>query len=453
MKNVLQSCLTGLLLLSACGGSSPAGPNVLFIVTDTLRVDRLGCYGSEAGLTPYLDQLAAQGLCFTDASSHAPWTLPSIASMLTSLHPAEHGAGGRLGGFKMLDPDVITLPAVFRRRGWRTHAIANVAFLSGSFGVTRDFESTDLVAPTSNLEMRTAATTTQAALDWLDQRGPRPFFLFVHYFDPHAVYAPPSPFRKRFAPGEEDSFVFGTRKQMMDLRAGRLNVPASVIRRAERLYDGEVAYMDAQIGRLLDGLAARGLEENTVVLMTADHGEEFLDHGGYEHGHTLYRELIHVPLILRYPGHVKPGVCAATVAHVDLAPTLCELADIAPPEQFLGRSLLASAAEASQADPRSTPRCILAHGNMWGEPLTSWRQGDFQLIVGAGGRVELYDLGSDPLQRRDLAQEMPSKVIELRQGLERVQVALDALHRGQTLDLAPEELESLKEFGYVGGEQ
>lgn len=449
MRSTLQSFLVGALLLSACGGGTPAAPNVLFIVADTLRADRLGCYGSDAGLTPYLDQLAAQGLRFSDASSHAPWTLPSIASMLTSLHPAEHGAGGRLGGFKLMDPGVTTLPAVFKARGWRTHAIANVAFLGEDFGTTRDFETLDIVAPKSNLEMRVAWATTQAALDWLDKRGERPFFLFVHYFDPHAVYAPPSPFRERFAPGVDESFVFGTRQQMMDLRAGRLNVPEGVIRRAERLYNGEVAYMDAQIGRLLDGLNARGLDESTVVLMTADHGEEFLDHGGYEHGHTLYRELIHVPLILRYPGRISPGVNTMSVAHVDLAPTLCELADIAPPEQFLGRSLLASPTGASDSEPRP----ILAHGNMWGEPLTSWRKGRYELIVGAGGREELYDLESDPRQERDLAQEMPERVTELRLGLDRVQLALEALHRGQTLDLAPEVLESLKEFGYVGGDQ
>ena len=449
MRTTLQSLLVGSLLLSACGGGAPAAPNVLFIVTDTLRADRLGCYGSEAGLTPYLDQLAAEGLRFSDASSHAPWTLPSIASMLTSLHPAEHGAGGSLGGFKLMDPGVTTLPAVFKGRGWRTHAIANVAFLGEAFGTTRDFESTDIVAPTSNLEMRMASATTQAALDWLDKRDERPFFLFVHYFDPHAVYAPPSPFRERFASGVDESFVFGTRKQMVDLRAGRLNVPAGVIRRAERLYNGEVAYMDAQIGRLLDGLDARGLDESTVVLMTADHGEEFLDHGGYEHGHTLYRELTHVPLILRYPGRVSPGVDTTSVAHVDVAPTLCELADIAPPEQFLGRSLLAGASGAPDAEPRP----ILAHGNMWGEPLTSWREGRYELIVGAGGRQELYDLESDPLQKRNLAQEMPDRVTELRRGLDRVQLALEALHRGQALDLAPEVLESLKEFGYVGGDQ
>ncbi len=438
--------LVCLLLLGACGGGSASQPNILFIVTDTLRADRLGYMGSEIGVTPYLDQLAAEGLCFTDASSHAPWTLPSMASMLTSLHPAEHGAGGSLGKFQLMDSGVTTLPGVFKRRGWRTHAIGNVAFLGKTFGVMRDFETTDVVEPKSNTEMRTASVTTQAALDWMDQRGERPFFLFVHYFDAHAVYAPPAPFRERFAPGIDESFVFGTREQMVALREGRLNVPPGVIRRAEHLYNGEVAYMDAQIGRLLDGLKLRGLEDNTVVLMTADHGEEFLDHGGFEHGHTLYRELTHVPLILRFPGAVAPRVSRAPVAHVDVAPTLCELADIAPPEQFLGRSLLESAASEGKAGQRS----ILAHGNMWGEPLTSWRQGDFELIVGADGSEELYDLSSDPSQVRDLAQDKPDKVSELRGTLEGVKRALDALRRGADVELTPEQQADLAALGYGG---
>ncbi len=435
--------LSLLLLLGACGVQEAGPPNVLFVVTDTLRTDRLGCYGSEAGLTPYLDELASEGLRFTDASSHAPWTLPSMASMLTSLNPAEHGAGGKLGGFQLLDRGVTTLPGVFAQRGWQTHAIANVLFLNETFGLTRDFASTDIVAPTTNMDMRSAGSTTQAALNWLDRRSEEPFFLFVHYFDPHAVYAPPSPFRERFAPGIEESFVFGTRQQMVDLRAGRLRIPPGVIRRASKLYDGEVAYMDAEIGRLLDGLEMRGLKDNTVVVLTADHGEEFLDHGGFEHGHTLYRELTHIPLLLRFPPAIEPGVAQQAVAHMDVAPTLCQLADIAVPEQFLGRSLL---------EPAPVGRPILAHGNMWGDALTSWRQGDYQLIVGGAGGPELYNLKLDPGQDTNLAEQEAERVVTLQSDLKRVQSALDALHRGETLELSPAELESLQEFGYAGGE-
>ncbi len=447
---LLALVVMGVLLLRR----SRERPNVLLIITDTTRVDRFGCYGNQRGLTPYLDDLAVQGLRFEQASSHAPWTLPSIASMLTSLHPEQHGAGGRLGDFTSLDPEVTTLPAVFGRAGYRTHAIANVAFLSPTFGVTRDFQDLDLVAPANNLEMRDAGRTTDAALAWMREAagGERPFLLLVHYFDPHAVYAPPQPFRKKFAapPDQTDeSWVFGTRGWMMALRDGTLPVPPlPVLRRAQKLYDGEVAYMDSQIGRLLDGLAELGLAHDTVVALTADHGEEFGDHGGYEHGHTVYEELTHVPLILRYPGVLEPGVVSAPVGHVDLAPTLCELADVAPPEQFVGQSLLRFLRE-----PETSSAPILAHGNMWGEPSTSFLVGDWKLIVGGDGRVELYDKGSDPREREDLAAREPARVEALRVRLAEAEELMGRLRLGVPVEVRGELLEILQGLGYMGAEE
>lgn len=429
-------------------------PNVLLVITDTTRVDRFGCYGNQRGLTPYMDDLASQGVRFEQASSHAPWTLPSIASMLTSLHPKQHGAGGRLGSFTSLDPGVTTLPAVFGRAGYRTHAIANVAFLSESFGVTRDFDDLDLVAPANNLEMRDAERTTDAALAWIEEaaEGEQPFFLLVHYFDPHAVYAPPQPFRSRFAapPDQTDeSWVFGTRGHMEALRDGSLPVPLlPVLRRASKLYDGEVAYMDAQIGRLLDGLAELGLGDDTIVALTADHGEEFGDHGGFEHGHTVYDELTHVPLILRYPRALKPGVVSASVGHVDLAPTLCELADVAPPEQFVGQSLLRFL-----RDPGTPSSPILAHGNMWADPSTSFRVGHWKLIVGAQGRVELYDWRADPGEQNNLAGSEPGTVRALGARLKEAEDLMGRLGRGVPVEIRGELLKTLQGLGYSGSEE
>ncbi|MCA9002663.1 MAG: sulfatase, partial [Planctomycetes bacterium] len=284
----------------ACSKAPKPKPNVLWIVVDTMRADRLG---GERGLTPYLDRLGSRGVVFESAYSHAPWTLPSMASMLTSLHPKEHGAGGRLGSFQALRKDVSTAPAVFARAGYQTRAIVNVEFLKEKYGVTRDFESLDLVAFNNNVEVRNAEATSAAALEFLEGAGTeKPFFLFLHYFDPHAVYDPPQPFRRRFAAqpdreGGEGRTLFGTREHMMALRQGQLQLTPEWIGRAARLYDGEMAYTDAEIGRLLDRLGDMGLLENTIVVFTSDHGEEFLDHGNFEHGHTVFDELIHVPLV------------------------------------------------------------------------------------------------------------------------------------------------------------
>ncbi len=434
---------------TGCGGGKPAArPNVVVIVIDTLRADKLGSQGGERGLTPGIDAFAGEGVLFERAFNHAPWTLPACASILSGLHPKEHGAGGQLPNFRALDASVPTLPKVFAAAGYVTHAIVNVAFLGKTFEVTRDFDSLDAEFYSSNVEVRPAGPTTDAALTWLDKRGEEPFFLFVHYFDPHAVYDPPQPFRRRFAapPDREDeSFVFGTRRHMEALRAGKLQLTPPIIRRAEALYDAEVAYTDSQVERLLDGLRERGLSDDTVVLLTGDHGEEFLDHGGFEHGHTVYDELCHIPLILRAPG-LDPGRVGAVVRHVDIAPTLTELCRVPAAETFVGLSLLPLAQ--GEDEPG---RSVLAHGNMWGPPRTSFRGERFKLITGGGAPPELYDWRADPGETEDLAGDQPDQVQRLEGVLKAVAGHMDALSRGGTADLSPQEAEALRGLGYGGG--
>lgn len=449
-----------LAFVAACGGAEPAPPNVVVVLTDTLRADRLGCYGNSRGLTPYLDTIAKSSVRFEEAASHAPWTLPSIASLLTSLHPAEHGAGGRLRptgpDFRTLDPAVTTLAGALENAGWATHAIGNVAFLDAWTGVLRGFGSVDVESPSSNLEMRTAERTTDAALTWIDAHcasasGDAPFFLFVHYFDPHAVYAPPQPFRRKFAgplDRDDESWVFGTRMQMMALRAGALKFEPPVIRRAEKLYDGEVAYLDSQVGRFVDGLGARDLLTDTVLVVTADHGEEFLDHDGFEHGHTLYDELTRVPLLLHYPRELEPTVVRPRVAHIDVAPTILALAGLEPEPQFVGRSLLEYL-----VTPDAAPRSVLATGNMWADPQTSWKSGDDKLILYPDGRAELFDLSVDPGETHDLAALRPDRVAELQAEVAQIQRAMGALKRGEAAELDEATRKSLLEFGYGGGDE
>jgi choline-sulfatase len=436
-----------LLLFVRCGGTSEGRRNVILIVTDTVRADKLGCYGNDRDLTPSLDTFAAEGVRFAQASSHAPWTLPSIATMLTGLHPAEHGAGGRLGRFRPLAESVTSLPATFSAAGYDTHCIANVGFLQEQFQVTRDFAGADVVAPASNVEMRDARRTTDAALAWIDAHREQPFFLLLHYFDPHAVYNPPQPFRRRFAleaDRQDATWQFPKRAQMIAIRGG--NLPsADLLVRAEALHDAEIAYMDDQLGRLFIGLSQRGLDPTTAVAITSDHGEEFLEHGGFEHGHQLYQELTHVPLLLRWPG-VEPGVVDRVVGHVDLAATLCQLAGVAPDEQFVqfGRSLI---------DPDAPPRAILAHGNMWSEPLTSYRVGDEKLIRRGDGTHELYDLSTDGGEQADLATARPVRVRELAALLDEVQRYMHAVASGEPVELSPEMQAHFASQGYSGGDE
>ncbi len=455
--------LLALALLAACSGERPAAPNVVLIVVDTLRADRLGSHGNPRGLTPHLDRLAAEGVQFENAQAHAPWTLPSVASLLTSLHPVQHGAGGSLdlsalerGGaatprFRALSPEVETLPERFRANGYRTASVVNVDFLGTNFGLARGFDTCDEQWYGSNDRVRPATETTDAALRWIDRGGRGPFFLLVHYFDPHAVYDPPPEYRRRFAAPqdrESNAFVFGTREHMLLLRSGRLVLDPALIERAARLYDGEVAYVDAQIGRLLAELERRGQLDNSIVVVTSDHGEEFLDHGGFEHGHTLYQELTHVPLILSAPGRLAPARVATRVGLIDVGPTLCELAGIAPPATAAGRSLVpwARGAGPGPAEP------VLAHGNFWGPALESLIVGPHKLILPAdpAGAPEVFDLERDARETTDLVPtrgDLVSLLVE-RFGRARERLAREA--RGVEVELDPARLDLLRTLGYAG---
>ncbi len=441
-RRLLAAALLG---LTACGGATapaPRGPNVLLIAVDTLRADALGAHGASGDPTPAIDALAARGTRFAEARAHAPWTLPSFSSLFTSRPPHRHGAGGRLGEFRVLAPDALTLAEVLRDAGYRTSAITNVDFLSEPFGTVQGFEHVNAFAPADNRSARGAAATTDAAIERLRSADGR-FFCFVHYFDPHAVYAPPPAERSRFAlPGDrQGSWTFGTRQDVVGHRSGRLPVDAGLMQRAHALYAGEVAHVDAQIARLLAELDALGLTDDTLVVLTSDHGEEFFDHGGWEHGHTLHEELLHVPLVLAGPGVPSGQVRETQVGLIDVAPTICRLAEVAEPGSFVGRDLFTE----------RPARPHLAVGNFWGPPWASWRVGDEKLVVDGEGRARLYDLARDPGEHDDVSGARTARATALRAELEAV-LEFGAAPPGTTPSVTPDAMDRLKELGYVGAE-
>lgn len=441
----IASATALVVLCGGCPDTDAERPNVLFIAVDTLRADRLGCYGNSRGLTPHIDRLAAAGVRFSDATSHAPWTLPAFASLFTSLYPTEHGAGGNLLEFKALPASVPTLAERFQAAGYATAAITNVEFLGPSFGLGRGFEHHDSVYYQSNEEVRRADVTTDAALAWIDARTSGPWLLFVHYFDAHASYDPPAEFRARFASAEDrqSTWRFGSRAELVSLRQKKLVLDQDVMRRAEALYDAEVAFVDDQIGRLLDGAHALDPARRTVVVLTSDHGEEFLDHGSWEHGHSVYQELVHVPLIVAASGRLAPTVVDAPVRHVDVAPTLCELADLPLAASFRGKSLLELAAGRT-APP---PNC-LSEGAFLGPPLRAWRHGDDKLIVSDARGVELFDLAADPRETHDRSRAEFPRATELLAELELADKAF-ARALGLAVELSEAERARLAELGYT----
>ncbi|MFT4543029.1 MAG: arylsulfatase A-like enzyme, partial [Planctomycetota bacterium] len=246
----------------------------------------------------------------------------------------------------------------------------------------------------------------------------------------------------------DDSFAFGTRQFMTQLRYGDAKLHPQLVKRAERLYEAEIAYTDGQIGRLFDGLRAKDVFNDSVIVFTADHGEEFLEHDGFEHGHTLYPELTHVPLVMRYPSQLTAGRVPQSVGHIDVAPTLCELIDAAAPKQFVGRSLLPIVSGEDQAD-----RAVLAHGNMWGAPLTSLRTAEHLLILpgtvtGESPVPELYAWRKDPQCMQDLALENADIVDDMMADLEARESSLEAFGHGSAVKLTPEQAEGLRSLGY-----
>lgn len=446
-----------LLLLFVAGflvscSPSPKPDSIVLVIIDTCRADHVGAVRGENEVTPFLDDFAGQATVFTRAYSHSPWTLPSLASLFTSQVPMHHGAGGRLGELRSLPEEAVTLAEACRDAGLGTAAISNVQFLSTKYGTTQGFDHVDFVEHESNLDSRRAAETTDAALAWLASNGEQPFLLVVHYFDPHLVYDPPEPFRARFAAGGTGGKMnrnFGQLSQIQQIRKGNLKLTPEDFVRLGGLYDGEISYTDAEFGRFLQGLEELGAASRAVVTVLSDHGEEFNDHGSFEHGHTQYDELLHVPLLIRAPGAASRAArITAPVALKDVGPTLCELIDVPTPPAFSGRSLVPAFTGGTLP---SLP--ILSQGNMWGPEQAALRMGNWKVIVEtvSGEREEksykLFDLSEDPGEQRNLAEEHPARLAEMTAYLDGL------LSSGKTEGDAPElsekERERLRSLGYV----
>ena len=450
---LLLLALGAAALAASCPGQRARGPNLLFVAIDTLRADRLGCQGNPRGLTPHLDALAASGVRFSEARAHAPWTLPSFATIFSGQLPPQHGAGGYADHYFGLRSELRTWPECFRDAGYDTSAIVNVDFLSAEFGLAQGFDALDARFSEDNARGRDARATTDAALARLSAPHERPFALFVHYFDAHAEYRPPAEFRARFADARDaasDAFRFGSREQIVAWRTGAQALDPDGVARAEKLYDAEVAYVDAEVGRLLAGLRAAGLERDTLVVLTADHGEEFLDHGGIEHGHTLHEELLHVPLVLAWPGKLAPAVETRAVGLVGLARTLCRLCSVEPDPTFAASDLLLA------PRPELATEEGFAYGNFWGAPWTALRLGGWCWIANpvknAPERERLYELASDPLEQHDVLAQNAERARELRARVEelRRRATREGWRNGPAARLSDSTLQRIRDTGYGG---
>jgi len=362
----------GLLLVSAAASfpscrhtAPPERPNILLIVVDTLRADHLGSYGYAPPTSPRLDELARRGTRFAAARAASSWTLPSVASMLTGVYPAVHGAER---SDSVLSVELGTMVEGFRDAGYRTAAFsANPAFVTPRQGLARGFDRFEVLhgAPAEKrargavpahaslntwVMEATAEDVGSAAIQWIGagQDGAKPFFLYLHYFDPHAAYTPPAQFARRFQVSE-DSLPAGI-EQWSVLLAPQAPAP-QVLQTLVRLYDAEIAAADAAIGHLLDEIP-QALRESTITVVTSDHGEEFGEHGGLQHGRTLYDELLRVPLLLVGPGIPAGTIVETPVSLTGLWSTLSAISGAAaPPSDAVEPSFAESMQRETAADP------------------------------------------------------------------------------------------------------
>jgi hypothetical protein len=268
---------------------------VVLISIDTLRRDHVGAYGYPKPTTPRLDALAQKGLLAQDAVSTSSWTLPAHLSMLTSADPGAHGGVDHEHKF---NGRLATLPGTLQKAGWATHAVTSHLYVSRTYGLDAGFDHLDFH------QDRKATETADKAIALLERVGDRPFFLFLHFYDPHWHYDPPEKFRALFATGYQGPQT-GLWQSFKDKT--RATTKPEELQHLLALYDGEIRYTDDEVGRILDHVAASGLSGSTLVVVTSDHGEEFLEHGSWEHQKTLYEEVVRVPLIVHGPG-VAPRV-------------------------------------------------------------------------------------------------------------------------------------------------
>jgi len=418
---------------------SKAPDFVLLIVIDTLRADHLGCYGYEAISTPNIDRLAKEGVLFENAITATPVTLPSVATILTGAYPLQHGI--RDNGPYQLNTAWETLAERLRKAGYSTGAFVSAAVLSRDHNLGQGFDIYDddvsepfrvfdpsmaqFTSQRQGLERR-ADKTVSRAIEWLELLESKRAFLLIHLFDPHLLRDPPPPFNSRYV---------------------------------DRPYDGEIAFVDQEIGRLLDAVRERWDASECLTIIVSDHGEGLGDHEEEFHGFLLYEETMRVPLILHGFGLPRGESVAELARTVDIAPTICDLLRLEPSAASPGRPLLSivdpsvGSRSSRRSDDRAaayleTFRSRISYG--WSE-LRGMRTERWKLVIGPYD--ELYDLEIDPFEERNLANDCPG----VRDSLESLMdaTAFHALRLGTrspgSLPMTTEEIARLESLGYTTG--
>jgi len=387
---------------------------------DTTRADRLGCYGYAAAKTPHIDSLAACGVRFANAYSPVPLTLPSHASILTGKYPFAHGV--RNNGSYKLPPEELTLTEILKSRGFVTSAFVASFTLDSRFGTAQGFDSYDDTFDSREAlktfrSERTADRVSSSFLKWLGENRGKRFFSWVHFFDPHLPYSPPEPFRQEFS---------------------------------GHPYDGEIAFMDQEIGRIMDSLERAGLFERTIIVLAGDHGEALGEKRELDHGLFIYDSTLRVPLIICGPFLPSRGaVVKSRVRLVDILPTVLELLQIDPPADLSGESLLPIIQGRESEDRASYAETFYPRENYGWSELLGLVDGRWKYIHAP--RPELYDLANDPGETKNLVEEQDRTAVELSRKLSALAAQKKSGDERAGRRLTSEEESKLRSLGYLGG--
>ncbi|MEW5804207.1 MAG: tetratricopeptide repeat protein [bacterium] len=402
--------------------------NLLLITIDTLRADHLGCYGYQDVNTPAIDALASEGILFTQAITPVPITLPSHVSIMTGLYPLQHGVMNN--GTFILGEKITTLAEVMKSKGYLTGACVGAYVLDSIFGLDQGFDLYDDSLPRKNRvagpldSERRAEEVTQSALRWLKGNHNHSFFLWVHYFDPHALYLPPSPFKEEYK---------------------------------QRLYDGEIAYTDKCIGDLFHGLKEMGVSDKTLIILTADHGEGLYEHNEPTHTIFIYDSTLHVPLIMSAPSGLIPSQKAKTkitsmVTTLDIFPTIMDLFSLQPGavpiDQLPGKSLVPLLGGESQPLHQEIfCQTLYPELNFGWSKIEGIRTSDWKYVKAP--RSELYHLSEDPLEKKNLLSDQPQLALEWEKKLSGLEEKLQKGKKESGMIKDEAVLRRLESLGYL----
>lgn len=443
--------ILAILVVLAAGCARDERPNLVIALVDTLRADHIGYHGYARDTSPAIDALADSSIRFMNHYSHSSRTGPAVASIFTGLHPRSHGVVNPLSHFDAkgtLGGEQTTLAEILSENGYHCAGYVTNFNVRRRFGFAQGFDTYEWITAGAGGGFGRAEDVNAAAMEALREVD-EPFFLYLHYMDPHSPYAAPPRYRVRYVDRDYAGEINGRHVQLDEIIAGKVRVDEADSAHLAALYDQEIRYFDDEFGKLLGFLERQGFRDDTIVVFAADHGEELFEHGSVLHGYTLYQEQLRVPLLIHDPRADAPRAVETVTRHVDILPTVLELMNVSHPGTLQGRSLV-PLIQGTETEFPAAP--VFAQASLRAVKTIqkrSFMENGWKLIetvVPAPGE-ELYDVAEDPLETRDLLAENSEIASRLRARMRRFEESLP-IGVGGLVELSDQDRARLQSLGY-----